>query len=55
MIVLHTLNFIGLFILKLIVVFLLFLNMGLALIFISIMEYLNTTLKFINDIYENQG
>lgn len=53
MIILHTLNFIGLFLLKIIVVSLLFIVMGIALTFISIMELLASVLKYINSVYEN--
>jgi len=55
MIILHILNFIGLSILKLIVVGLLFMAMGVSLIFLAVMEYLTMALNYINDIYENQG
>jgi hypothetical protein len=55
MIILHILNFIGLSILKLLVVGLLFMAMGVSLIFLAVMEYLTMALNYINDIYENQG
>ena len=55
MIILHTLNFIGLSILKLLVVGLLFMAMGVSLIFLAVMEYLTMALHYINDIYENKG
>jgi hypothetical protein len=48
MIFLNILNFIGLSILKLIVVGLLFLVMGIALVFIALMDYLTIFLKYIN-------
>jgi len=55
MIILHILNFIGLSILKLLVVGLLFMAMGVSLIFLAVMEYLTMALNYINDIYENQS
>ena len=55
MIILHILNFIGLSILKLLVVGLLFMAMGVSLIFLAVMEYLTMAINYINDIYENQG
>jgi hypothetical protein len=48
MIFLSILNFIGLNILKLIVVGLLFIIMGIALVFIALMDYLTIFLKHIN-------
>jgi hypothetical protein len=48
MIFLKILNFIGLNILKLIVVGLLFIIMGIALVFIVLMDYLTIFLKHIN-------
>jgi hypothetical protein len=48
MIFLKILNFIGLSILKLIIVGLLFLVMGIGLIFIALMDYLTIFLKYIN-------
>ena len=48
MIFLNILNFIGLSILKLIVVGLLFIIMGIALVFIALMDYLTILLKYIN-------
>ena len=48
MIFLKILNFIGLSILKLIVVGLLFLVMGIGLVFIALMDYLTIFLKYIN-------
>ena len=48
MIFLSILNFIGLNILKLIVVGLLFIVMGIGLIFLTIMDYLTIFLKYIN-------
>jgi hypothetical protein len=48
MIFLNILNFIGLSILKLIVVGLLFIIMGIALVFIALMDYLTIFLKYIN-------
>ena len=48
MIFLNILNFIGLNILKLIVVGLLFIIMGIALVFIALMDYLTIFLKYIN-------
>jgi hypothetical protein len=48
MIFLNILNFIGLSILKLIVVGLLFLVMGIGLVFIALMDYLTILLKHIN-------
>ena len=48
MIFLNILNFIGLSILKLIIVGLLFLVMGIGLIFIALMDYLTIFLKYIN-------
>jgi len=53
MIILHILNFIGLSILKLIVVGLLFMAMGMSLVFLAVMEYLTKALNYLNDIYEN--
>lgn len=55
MIVLNILNFIGLSFLKILVVSILFLNMGLSLMFLVTMEYLTKALNYLNDIYENQG
>jgi len=55
MIVLNILNFIGLSILKLLVVGMLFLAMGMSLVFLSVMEYLTKALNYLNDIYENQN
>jgi hypothetical protein len=46
MIFLNILNFIGLSILKLIVVGLLFIIMGIALVFIAVMDYLTRALKY---------
>jgi hypothetical protein len=48
MIFLNILNFVGLSILKLIVVGLLFVVMGIALVFIALMDYLTIFLKYIN-------
>jgi hypothetical protein len=48
MIFLNILNFIGLSILKLIVVGLLFVVMGIALVFMAVMDYLTIFLKYIN-------
>jgi len=48
MIFLNILNFIGLSILKLIVIGLLFIIMGIALVFIALMDYLTIFLKYIN-------
>ena len=48
MIFLNILNFIGLSILKLIIVGLLFLVMGIGLVFIALMDYLTIFLKYIN-------
>ena len=48
MIFLNILNFIGLSILKLIIVGLLFLIMGIALVFMAAMEYLTRALEYIN-------
>jgi len=48
MIFLNILNFIGLSILKLIIVGLLFIVMGIALVFMAIMDYLTIFLKYIN-------
>jgi hypothetical protein len=48
MIFLNILNFVGLSILKLIVVGLLFIVMGIALVFIALMDYLTIFLKYIN-------
>jgi hypothetical protein len=48
MIFLNILNFIGLNILKLIVVGLLFIIMGIALVFIALMDYLTIFLRYIN-------
>ena len=48
MIFLNILNFIGLSILKFIVVGMLLLVMGIALIFMAIMDYLTIFLKYIN-------
>jgi len=48
MIFLNILNFVGLSILKLIVVTLLFVAMGIALVFIALMDYLTIFLKYIN-------
>jgi hypothetical protein len=48
MIFLNILNFVGLSILKLIVVGMLFLVMGIALVFIALMDYLAIFLRYIN-------
>jgi hypothetical protein len=48
MIFLNILNFIGLSILKLIIVGLLFIVMGIGLVFIALMDYLTIFLKYIN-------
>jgi hypothetical protein len=48
MIFLNILNFVGLSILKLIVVGLLFIIMGIALVFIALMDYLTIFLRYIN-------
>jgi hypothetical protein len=48
MIFLNILNFIGLSILKFIVVGMLLLVMGIALVFMAIMDYLTIFLKYIN-------
>jgi len=48
MIFLNILNFIGLSILKLIVVALLFIAMGFALVFMAAMDYLTRALEYIN-------
>jgi hypothetical protein len=48
MIFLNILNFIGLSILKFIVVGMLLLVMGIALVFIALMDYLTIFLKYIN-------
>jgi hypothetical protein len=48
MIFLNILNFIGLNILKLIVVGMLLLVMGIGLVFLTIMDYLTIFLKYIN-------
>jgi hypothetical protein len=48
MIFLNILNFIGLSILKFIVVGMLLLVMGIGLIFIALMDYLTIFLKYIN-------
>jgi len=48
MIFLNILNFVGLSILKLIVVGLLFVVMGIALVFIALMDYLTIFLRYIN-------
>jgi hypothetical protein len=48
MIFLNILNFIGLSILKLIIVGLLFIVMGIALIFMAVMDYLTRALEYIN-------
>ena len=48
MIFLNILNFVGLSILKLIVVGMLFVVMGIALVFIALMDYLTIFLKYIN-------
>jgi hypothetical protein len=48
MIFLNILNFVGLSILKFIVVGMLLLVMGIALIFMAIMDYLTIFLKYIN-------
>ena len=48
MIFLNILNFVGFSILKLIVVGLLFIVMGIALVFIALMDYLTIFLKYIN-------
>ena len=55
MIVLHILNFIGLSILKLIVVGLLFTVMGISLVFLALMEYITIALNFLNSIYEDRS
>jgi len=48
MIFLNILNFIGLSILKLIVVGLLFIVMGICLVFMAAMDYLTRALEYIN-------
>ena len=48
MIFLNILNFIGLSILKIIIVGLLFLVMGIALVFMAAMDYLTRALQYIN-------
>ena len=48
MIVLNILNFIGLSFLKIIIVGLLFLVMGIALVFMAAMDYLTRALEYIN-------
>ena len=48
MIFLNILNFIGLSILKLIIVGLLFLIMGIALVFMAALDYLTRALEYIN-------
>ncbi len=48
MIFLNILNFVGLSILKFIVVGMLLLVMGIALIFMAVMDYLTIFLKYIN-------
>jgi hypothetical protein len=48
MIFLNILNFVGLSILKFIVVGMLLLVMGIALVFMAIMDYLTIFLKYIN-------
>jgi len=48
MIFLNILNFIGLSILKFIVVGMLLLVMGIALVFMAVMDYLTIFLKYIN-------
>jgi hypothetical protein len=48
MIVLNILNFVGLSILKLIVVALLFIAMGICLVFMAAMDYLTRALEYIN-------
>lgn len=53
MIVLNILNFIGLSILKILVVGFLFTTMGISLVFLAIMEYLTIALNYLNAIYED--
>ena len=48
MIFLNILNFIGLSFLKIIIVGLLFLVMGIALVFMAAMDYLTRALQYIN-------
>ena len=48
MIFLNILNFIGLSFLKIIIVGLLFLVMGIALVFMAAMDYLTRALEYIN-------
>jgi hypothetical protein len=48
MIFLNILNFVGLSILKFIVVGMLLLVMGIALVFMAVMDYLTIFLKYIN-------
>ena len=48
MIFLNILNFVGLSILKLIIVGLLFVVMGIALVFMAAMDYLKRALEYIN-------
>ena len=48
MIFLNILNFVGLSILKLIIVALLFIAMGFALVFMATMDYLTRALEYIN-------
>jgi hypothetical protein len=48
MIFLNILNFVGLSILKLIIVGLLFVVMGIALVFMAAMDYLTCALEYIN-------
>ena len=49
MIFLNILNFIGLSILKIIIVSLLFIAMGFSLLFMSVMEVLTKALQILND------
>ncbi len=49
MIVLNILNFIGLSILKIIIVSLLFIAMGFSLVFMMVMELLTKALQTLND------
>jgi ammonia channel protein AmtB len=49
MIVLNILNFIGLSILKIIIVSLLFISMGFSLVFMMAMEVLTKALQILND------
>jgi choline-glycine betaine transporter len=55
MIFLNILNFVGLSILKLLVVGMLFSAMGMSLVFLAVMEYLTKALNYLNDIYENHN